>query len=191
MCVCVRVLFRAGGRVESRYYSDLWRYSRRSNTWLQLSAGAAAAQDPAAAPAHGALGTPSASVHPGGRAFACGVADPATGVLYLHGGEVGLAGSPAAMQRRGDIFAFHPDSGQWEWRGGSNYVDEQYTTSRTSPGGRSHHACWFHPDQGLLLVHSGRAVGVGGPSPDDPIDDFWSVPRKRRQAQRDGTGRDG
>lgn len=118
--------FGLDANVTSSALNDLWEFSPASNEWTWVSGSSTAGTNSSALygvygqqGVYGALGTPSASNVPGGRANGVSWTD-ASGDLWLFGGfAFDSAGTFGYMN---DLWKFNPSNKQWTWVSGSNTV---------------------------------------------------------------------
>ena len=98
----------------------------------------------------------SQGILPAARAGACYAVDPATGIMYLFGGEFGSSGGTKYYN---DVYSFDPSTGTWSLLEPS---------TQTQPQARGGAACVFVPPQNVFLI-------IGGADNYTVYDDIWAL----------------
>jgi hypothetical protein len=156
------------------FLNDLWKYNIASRTWTPIAGGANLKG------AYGTKGTPSTSNLPGSRWGASARLDPATGLVWLFGGQgfddvtITADTAPGLLS---DLWTYNTGTGAWTWVAGSNGLNQagNYGTLGTpaptnAPGGRETAAAWIDKSSNLWLFGGFDLDSKGNPA---ALNDLW------------------
>jgi len=152
------------------FLSELWEYNISTNAWTLVAGGINANG------VYGTKGTPSTLNLPGSRWGATGRLDPATGLVWIFGGQ-GYDAASATPGLLNDLWTYNTTNGQWTWVSGSNAVNQagNYGTLGTAaatnvPGGRETSAAWIDKSSNFWLFGGFDLDSKGNPA---ALNDLW------------------
>jgi N-acetylneuraminic acid mutarotase len=172
--------------------NDLWEYIPSSNEWAWMGGNIPPPTNCTTncflpPGVYGALGVPSASNMPAGRAYAAIWTD-SSGNFWLYGG----VGGDYSSTELDDLMEFNPSTNEWTWMGGSDPTSQNYDGSTTGtygtlgvfaagnlPGIRADAASWTD-GSGNFWLFGGYLSFVEGPGIDSSVqNDQWEFSPSR------------
>lgn len=152
------------------FLNDLWKYNIASNTWTLVNVGVTLNGT------YGTQGTPSTSNLPGARWGSSARLDPATGLVWLFGGQ-GFAATGNAPGLLNDLWTYNTGTTAWTWVAGSNILNQagNYGTLGTAsatnaPGGRETSAAWIDTSSNFWIFGGFDLDSKGNPA---ALNDLW------------------
>jgi len=164
-------LWMFGGEDEFlNFLNELWKYNIASNSWTLVSVGATSNGT------YGMQGTPSTTNLPGARWGASAKLDPATGLVWLFGGQ-GFGATGNAPGLLNDLWTYNTATTAWTWVSGSSSINQAgtYGTLGTAaaanvPGGRETSAAWIDNAHNFWLFGGFDLDSKGNPA---ALNDLW------------------